>query len=450
MKYLGFIALFFYGLFYHVSSSEFWPITISKTWFTPSQFEVSMLQKPLLTMLLSLLHLLPLSDIVHLSLVKIIFTCTGIAGLVLYSWFAISISHFKLKDYERLDLAFGLALFLVLISPQLMHNYFNIRSDQTAFTLFSLFLVLCEKKHLRLALSALLLIPLFGIKEIIFLGPGAIYFFWNFRNGFSTKSIFFTAYSIVTVLTWVVALNVGSAVYLADTISSANYFLRFGSGGFLIELPLIAMSLLSVGYILYKKRQAFYKVSVIALFFMGLLLLLPQAYTFFIASALPFVFLPGMALLLSLNIKPVIKSTLAVGFVILSFLLMNINRVPTFNSNFEQIRFIKKMSAFLKQNQFNYLDGEGVFPRQTFLPCFVSPDDDNSNNSCFNRMKEMHPDTIIITNRLFFLGEEIFKIAQDNYEQIYPNVWVIKAKITQEISAQRNLDNKNPLPIIIF
>ena len=76
-----------------------------------------------------------------------------------------------------------------------------------------------------------------------------------------------------------------------------------------------------------------------------------------------------------------------------------------------------------------YLDGMGSLPRQNFIPCFVSPEDEEANAFCQQELKTKHPEMVIITQRLLGLGQIVFDSVQLDYVQIRPNVWVHKNKM---------------------
>ena len=409
-----------------------------------------MIQKPLLTMFLSLFHLIPLSDTIHIFLVKTVFSVFGVMALVYFSHFVLEITEFKHSKIQKPDLAALMALFLVAVSPLIRNNFFNIRSDQIAFFLFSLFLLFCGRKKMWPAVATLVLIPCFGIKEIIFLLPGALYFYWTFRSIFTQKMLVTICLSVLTVLVWIVALNMRSFFYLLESFVASDYYLRFGPAGILPESFTLLISLAAVVYILVFRLKNYYKLGALALFSVLIFLSFPQANTFFIASILPLAFLPLLAVLLDSQFKKVFKVLVAAVAFSASTGFTFYYRLPFYETNFAQLWFIELASKVVKSNAFSYLDGEGVLPRQHFHPCFVSPEDEAANGSCLKRMIEEKPDVIIITRRLFYLGEVVFKNVQAGYVQIYPNLWIRQEKMTDNLRSKVDLSAKKPLPIIIF
>jgi hypothetical protein len=450
MRYFLWLLLYVYGLLYHITSSEFWPVTISKTWFTPEAFEYSMLQKPLLSLFLALFHLLPLNDVIHVFLVKTVFAIFGITALTYFFHFVIELTQYKSARISQGNLAALLAFLLVCVSPLIRTNYFNIRSDQVAFLFFSLFLLYAGRKQFWPSLVCLVLIPCFGIKEFIFLIPGFAFFIWTFRGMLTLRILFFAALASMTILIWVAALNMNGAFYLLQTYGSADYSLRFSKTGLFSELALAAFGLLSILYILTKKLRAYYPACLLSVCSFTLILCLPQAFPFFLASLLPIALLPFFVLLYLPTLRFPIKTFAVILVLGWSAGYFIFNRLPWHVPNLKQLWFIEMASKIVSQNKFTYLDGQGILPRQKFVPCFVSPDDDLANNSCLERIKIEKPDALIITNRLAYLGQEVFDNAESVYTQVYPNFWILRSKMNEEIQSKIDLTGSKPIPIITF
>ena len=450
MRYFCWLTLWFFGILFHITSSEFWPVTISKTWLPYTSFESSMLQKPLLTLFLALFHLLPLTDTIHIFLVKTVFSVFGVVALIYFSHFLLELTQFEHKTIKKPDLAALLAVLLVCISPLIRNNFFNIRSDQIAFLLFSFFLYFCGRNELRLAIISLVLIPCFGIKEIIFLLPGSLYFYWSFRSAFTPKVLVLTLLSAATILVWVVALNVSSVFYLFETFLGADYSLRFGIGGIQSEYGALTASLIGLIYIFAFRLKKYYQICIVAVVVSLLFLIIPQANSFFIASLLPIIFMPFLVLLLDSKPGKFLKSAEVVMAFVWSAGFFSYYNLPWYESNIKQLWFIEMASNVVASHKFTYLDGQGILPRQNFLPCFVSPEDDQANNSCWQRMAIEKPEALIITRRLYYLGADVFKIAQDGYIQLYPNFWIRKDKMNEDLNSKVDLSGRNPIPIIIF
>jgi hypothetical protein len=429
----------------HFTSSEFWPITISKTWLTPSHFETSMLQKPLLTLFLAFFHLFKLPDLVHLIVVKALFSAICTYGLYIFIKFVLKKCGLK-NDVHMMNIV---AAFFVLSSPTFLNYFFSVRSDQIACVLFSLFLIYCEDKKIAPAFIALCLIPLFGIKEILFLLPGGFYFLATFKDKFTRKISVYTVGFALAALVWVVALNIPYLPYLFDAYEGTNYLERFNAVYYKHEIYLIGISFLLSLYIFVSGQRVFYKESLLSVICLIMLLAFPQSYYFYMASLLPFIYLPLFIMILRINVNAYIK-VLALSAQIIFIFYSKFNLQAFFlESVVHQYKYIAQASRFVRQHHFSYMDGIGILPQQKFYPCFVSPFDQSSNSNCLTPLKD--PDVIIITGRLSGLGEPIFQKAQNQYTQIYPNLWVINSLASEEIKAETDMSTTNwPLAIFIF
>lgn len=441
-----FIFLFVYGMASHITSSEFWPVTISKTWFTPSHFETSMLQKPLLTLLLSLFHLLKVPDVAHMMIIKFIFSAVCTFGLYVFCKFLLKKSGKNQNDTLLINIIAGL---FALSSPTFIAYFFSIRSDQVACVLFSLFLLFCEEKRPRSALAALALIPLFGIKEILFLIPGGIYYLLTFKVKISRNGFIYLAGVAFMALIWVVALNIPFLYYLFEAYEGTDYMQRFSTFYYKHELYLLGASILCSGYIFWSKQKDYFKEAGLGLMFLLLLLVFPQSYYFYMASLLPFIYLPIFLVLLNANIKNIFKFgmiALQVAFVLYGKLTME---SKFFDSVLDQYGNISRASKFVSKHKFTYMDGMGILPQQKFYPCFVSPFDQESKNGCLNPSPA--PEVIIITNRLSGIGQPIFDLVQSKYTQVLPNIWVLNSEMNESLKNEIDLSRRGlSLPILTF
>jgi len=430
----------------HITSSEFWPVTISKTWLTPSQFETSMLQKPLLTLVLSFFHLIKMPDVVHIAIVKLIFSAFCVYGLYQFVRFVLKRCGHNPKDLLLVNIIAGL---FALSSPTFIAYFFSIRSDQVACVLFSLFLVFCEDKRPRSALAALALIPLFGIKEILFLIPGTIYYMVSFNFTFSRKGLIYLAGVSFTALVWAVALNIPFLYYLFEAYEGTNYFSRFDTFYYKHEMYLLCTSFLAAIYLIATRQKDHYKDAGLGLMFIVLLLAFPQSYYFYMASMVPFIYLPLFIVLLKANLNQYAKFGL-IGVQIVFVLYGKLTlQSKFFDSVFDQYGNIIRASSFVEKHHFTYMDGMGILPQQKFYPCFVSPFDHQSKLNCLNPLKS--PDVIIVTNRLMGAGQGIFDMVQQKYTQILPNIWVLNSSVSESILKEKDLSLRGlPLPILIF
>lgn len=442
-------ALLLFGCFYRITASEFWPITVSKTWFTPQQFEFSMLQKPLLTVFLAFFHLLPLSDIAHLLVVKLVFSLLGVCGIWALINFLLEISEVPVPQKDKY-LAFGI-LALTLLSPTILSHFFSVRSDQLATTFFSFFLLFSNRKKLVPSLIFLSLIPLAGIKEVFFLPAGLLVFYFHFKHLLSRKFLFFSFFAMFAAFVWLIAYNIPALYYFVETYEQTDLSLaRLSSYILKIESLSILLALLSGLYIFKKSLKPLYPYVLNSLYFILVILIIPQSYSFLIGSLLPFILVPlGLVLFLNHERKILLLSSLAVMFFYTLTVRYNHNAF-LYSSSFKQLEYINTVSEIIAKNNLHYLDGIGILPRQAHYPCFASPNDLVANASCLDRIERQPLDSIIITSRLMYVGEQVFKVVDTSYEQILPNFWVNKSKLSDGILKNKNISADISPAFILF
>lgn len=450
MKYLVFIFLILFGVFHRITSSEFWPITISRTWLHPDHFEMSMLQKPLLTFILAFFHIFSFSDVNHLVMVKIFFSTLAAIGVFAFAYFV----HQTDTPNKKIDLntiaLTGLSLFL--ISPVFQNSFTSVRSDQIACVFFSFFLIACGQKRLKLSLACLILIPFLGIKEILFLIPGSLYFAFTFKSRFNKRTLFFIGLTAFAALVWAIALNLDAFFYLQETFQNTDFLARYKTYIFQLEYPALVSSFFAAAYLLLRadKKQA--PLGALSIVFLLILAALPQSFEFFVASIVPFIYLPLFLVSLSIwkKSKPIVLSALLAQLIFVGWMKMTSGGGIFYESNFTQLRYISKASSLLHTNKLTYLDGEGILPKQTYLPCFSSPLDSIANQGCIDMLKRNRPDVVIMTNRLMAIGEVIFTLVQNDYTQIYPNLYMLNEYVTEDVKRRINLNSDIGLPVIIF
>ncbi len=224
---------------------------------------------------------------------------------------------------------------------------------------------------------------------------------------------------------------------------------RFGTFYYKHEMYLIGVSVLCALLIFVLKKREYYKEATSGLLFLGLLLVFPQSYYFYMSSLLPFIYLPLFMIFLQSNYNKYLKLGLIVfqiGFVLYGKFT---KESMFFVSVFDQYKNISKASHFVGKHKLTYMDGMGILPQQKFYPCFVSPFDQQSKANCLNPL--IDPEVIIITGRLAGLGQPIFEMVQQKYTQALPNIWVLNSAVTEEIKKETDLsDTGLPLPIFIF
>lgn len=449
MRYLIFGFLILFGLFHRITSSEFWPITISRTWLHPDRFETSLLQKPLLTLVLSLFHIFSFSDVAHLILVKIFFATLAAAGLFALFYFVRQLN--EPATTPSFNLVAYLAAAFFLMSPVFQANFFSVRSDQMACVVFSFFLVFALRRHIKPALICLLIIPLMGIKEILFLIPGSLYFYLQFKPYFTSRIKLLIFLGGAAALVWAIALNMSALFYLHETFDNTFYLTRFNSRTFISEYPLLLLSFVAALYFIFRADKTFRPISLVSVLFLAILLSLPQSFDFFIASVVPFIYIPFF--LASLHIYRRHRKIVFTVFCTQALFAVSLKlywNEPLYISNSVQLGYIAKASALIHKNRLTYLDGEGILPTQTYLPCFTSPLDSIANQGCIDMLNRNHPDVVIVTNRLMILGDIVFRLIEKDYTQIYPNLFMRNEYVTEDVKERINLSAELGLPIMIF
>ncbi len=451
MKYFVYLLLLCYGFFYHISSSEFWTVTISKTWLNPANFEFSLLQKPLFGMFLSLFHLLPLDDVGHLYFVKLIFSIIGIASVVYYLNAVLMIA--KIKPPESVKAL--LLVVLLILSPVLLHNFFRIRTDQVSLLVFSLGLLFSQKKYYLRSLICWALLPLISIKGFIFLIPAGFIMYPDLRVVLKRLSkiqkIYLWLFSL-SIFVWLIGLNIKSITYLFETFGSIefpNVFLRnylFNECLLIIGSTAVAIS------VIWKndtELKPFAYASVACTF---LIISMPQSYPYYIASLAPIVYLPLLVKILKSHrlsnlarIKAVSLTGVQVLFLVASFFYL---KPSLYISNFDQLTYISNVSRIIDKHNLNYVDGTGILPRQNFIPCYISPDDEISNFICRRYLIEKTSDIVIATSRLNYFGSDLYNSIEKDYSQVIPGLWI--KNNFRSLIANYQTDLKDPLAAVFL
>ncbi len=448
MKYLVYCGLIVFGLLYHISTSEFWPITISKTWLRSESFEWSVLQKPLFSLLLALFHLFPLTDVSHLLAVKLVFAVSGLAGVCFFAEFLIEFTGRSAKQ-----LRVWILLALLVMSPVLLQNFFRVRTDQVCFMLFSLALLLNQRKSYLKSIAIWLTIPLVSIKGLMFFVPAAFILFPHYRIYLKQLKSVHKTYLLLSgfaVLIWVLKFNLQSFLYLIQTFNSMGFPNSYLKRLFHFEgLLVLASAALSVRAI-YQNDLRLKPFAYASLSSLTLVLLFPQSYPYFNASFAPLIYLPLFLRILQHPEFPRLRSTYPVLVqVVIVILNCFYFKNHVFYPNLAQLDYIEKSAAIVEKHSLMYLDGIGILPRQKFAPCFVSPDDEISNESCMKMMSEHSADTIIVTNRLNHLGLPLYEILEKSYVQVLPGFW-LRNNLTALIAEYRTDLSKSVPAMFIF
>lgn len=442
--------LFLYAFFYRISSSEFWPITVSKSWFgVGGTLELSLLQKPLFSFILSTLHVFQIKDSSHVYLVKTVFSMFGLASIYFFSYFTSQL----IKRHSQQEFSpHWLGLGLCLLSPVFLNNFFNIRTDQLAFLLLSMFFYFSINKKLYPSLACLILLLLSGLKEFPLALPALYFFYKQFNLKLSKKLLFYSLALLLGASVWVLGLNISVLEYIRESYRN-NPFPNPQLSAFLLsEGFLLVIALAVVIYNFYKKQVLFWSVQ--SVFFLILLFINPQSYSFYIASLVPIIYVPLFIFIFkywpSFRAKILLVTT--VLFCVHTGLSYQ-QKKALYESNQAQLKFIDLASDIVKKRRLLYLDGMGILPKQRFNRCFVSPDDVAANSNCIDQISTARADVIIMTRRLTFLnqpGTDLFNSVKMNYEQIYPNFWVRRDQLDDVMRKKIDLSPDLPLPILIF
>lgn len=423
MRFLVYAGLIAYGMFYHISSSEFWPVTISKTWFTPEAFEISLLQKPLFSLFLAFFHVLPLNDVLHLVAVKLVFAVIGLAGLIVFVKALIELSGQKFTARSELLLL----VLLVGISPTLLNNFFRIRTDQVSFLFFSLALLYSGRKQYLQALACWIMLPLIGIKGLVFFLPGFVLFYPElvaYSKQLPKSKRIFLALTCVAVLVWMLGLNVPAISYLAETFQSLEFPNVHLRKFLTTEALLVTGALVVSGLALFRKEKELRRIAVASLACFALILILPQSYPYFIASLAPIVYLPLFLKLFKAGLARKYQLILPGAQILVVFSITVFNQNSFYHSNAAELEYIGRVTQILDKHGLTYLDGTGILPKQKIIPCFISPDDEAANSSCSASLANKTPDVVIATSRLNYLGADLYTAVESEYTQIIPGFWL--------------------------
>lgn len=448
-RYSIYIITITYGFFANISSSEFWPITVSRTWFNFINVESAVFQKPLFTIFLSTFHMLPLNSYWHILLIKFIFSFLGTLSI----WYLIklvsSILSFKFNNSKQIIMV----LLLLLLTPVFSENFFRIRSDQLTFLFFTMFLYFSHKKMFKNSTLLFVLILLTAAKNIIFIVPCLIIFVDDFnllKRKYNKLTLINIILFLITALLWLYIINQDALYYLLQTYRSisfpAEHLKIYLKSEFLIFIPAIIVSI----YILTKQKyRELKRYALLSLYFFIAILTMPQSFSFYIAGLVLFVYLPLILFIIKVNCPKYILFSYALIQLIVTFWSKQ-NIIYSYSTHFNQTKFISQVSQFAEKYSMTYLDGAGLLPRNNFIACFVSPEDTFANQHCMNKLNDSTADLVIVTGRLFYLGEEIFKILELNYVELGPNIWVKKNKSSLVVKEYAKTIDTSLIPMILF
>lgn len=449
-KYFFYILLVFFGLFTQITSSEFWPITISKSWLNIANYEPAIMQKPFFDLILSLFHLLPANSFYHLLLVKFLFSVLGVISVWLFIDLILLINSLKVSHLSRQFLA----LITVLLSPVFFNNYFRIRSDQLSFLLFTLFLIFSEKKNFKYSIFLFFLIIITAVKNVIFVIPCLFILAWNFKllkHKFNNLTLIYFSLSSASVLIWLYIFNSDAFYYFLETYRNIKFPTESLKTYFKAEFfVIITSAFLSLYYIFFKAASDNKKYAILSLYFLFLIVAMPQSFSFYIASLTLFVYLPLLIFIYKENWHKTVKIAFFAIQIIYANAINTSNFSFLYNSNTNQFRLVSVLGDFASKYNLKYLDGMGSLPRNDLIPCFVSPEDTISNQYCSQLLTSSSSDLVIVTSRLIYLGDIVFLGIKKNYTEIAPNIWIKNDKITPDILKSSEKLNLGLFPITLL
>lgn len=426
----GFL-LFLNGINSFISSSEFWSIYLSQKIFSMEIGWQSVYLKPIFHGLLATVYLLNLNDFYHIVATKVLFALNGLLQFILI--FRI-LSYFFKKPWTNL----GLTIFL-FCSPLLLGNYDRVRSDQLALTIFLFFALMTlipSKNKPFLLISLLIALPLVAFKHIYFsvLGfllldkkPFVLYF-----NTLSIVRKFLLLLGFLAMVIWGTLIAIPAIIYFINSMNNyrsglQNLYFWGRTEWFYLYIALLPLAFRD--FRIYLKKLNFQKLLWIQYVVILILLIHPQRFNFFIASFIPVLYLPALFFvhyLIEEKIAPAhwIFSVLVCLGSFSLYLAHKESHVFTFNN--PQLVAIDRISNIVTANHLSYLDGMGLLPKGNNVGCFVSPEDDFSNQSCINAIKDKKADAIIVTNRLMSLNFDFNKLEEYDYISVGPNFYIRK------------------------
>lgn len=443
--------LFINGLNSFISSSEFWSIYLSQKLFSWQLTWSSVYLKPAFHLVLAVIYLFKLNDFYHIYVAKILFSLNGVFQFFLI--YKIFISLFRSRIICLLQ-----TLFLFL-SPVFLANYYRIRSDQMALTLFLLFIVVSIsnwpfKKWLQLFIF--FLFPAIAMKHLYF--SALSLFFLPLRNYweiFQKQNLLrktLIALALMNLFLWGLYAAKEPLHYFLETYNSELSHLVQLKLWIKADFPYLILSFFP--YLVTGFRRFMSKNNLTCFFFSQCLIIFiifihPQKLPFFLASLTLVLYFPAAFFLQYLmELKFVNKMLLALTITLVTVCNLQFAKkyFHLFTLNNPQLITIERLSNIITDKDLTYLDGMGLLPRAKNIGCFVSPDDETSNKFCLDSLRNRTPDAIILTNRLLGLPFDFFSLEKNGYKIIGPNLFIRK----ELVESFKNEVTEWPAPSIIF
>lgn len=404
-----------WGTLNRIHSSEFWPIYFSKYTFQWAEIE-TILFKPLFNLFLSLFHWLPVTDVQHILIIKIIFAFTG--SLQIYLFYLICK---QLLNQTKQRTLLSLLLTLTLITePYFLENYYRIRSDQLSTTVFLFILYLQLTSPLKATQNFILIILncAIAIKSFFYSLLFSTLTFHKYH--FTRKQKIYFSLGALAVFVWLMNIFWKAILYYLNTLESYSLNLIHFKNWLQSDFLIVLMIVLNVSFILAQRIKTHYRWVYFTVMMALIYTLISQKYSFFLASLLPLTYIAFAA-----TFTAPIKVRWLWGVLLTTVTLhgYRLSQEFKFNSNFQQLKFIYLVEPFIKEKQYTYIDSVGLFPNQNNLNCFVSPDDHSSIEYCMDLITHQKVDIIIYTQRLMSIIQTN-QILESGYKDVGFNVYV--------------------------
>jgi hypothetical protein len=432
---LGFLLTVWGYFSFHnwFSDSEFWPVTVSRELLHLNhQFQPVLFYKPIFHFSLLWLHFLPLDNIEHIQLARLLYTVVGV--LIFLFIFKIA------KPLIGSAKSFLLILFL-LSSSLAFSNMGAIRSDLLS-TLFVLLGLSFWPQVSNLKVKNQYFFWVFWLSLIFFTTPKSAYlclilllsyFFMVEKKIYITliKSILVTGILFLGVICFfyqvkwetrlwlalVGAVQHGITSQMESDIGFSNHWLK----SYLIHdliFFLVGFSFTLMGLLTWFKRKnkiLNYQKSFLCMSFLLFILMAfyKPKHLFFVASVLPIWSLSWIVVLQEIKMNVLILTVL-LALVVVGFE----NRFKLyFYDNSPQIEALKNIDSVLKnENEYTLFDGIGLLPRVSKKLLYVGPYDEINREEVVIALFQENPKFILFTSRVLGVTQEFSSQLSQIYE----------------------------------
>jgi hypothetical protein len=417
--FIFFFVVLFVGLTRYLAHSEFWSFFYSKFLIGPGYFQESLYSKIIFNMSLIWIHWLPIGNVLHLIIAKLVYV--GIGLLILHFVFRF------LRKKVPTNIA-TLTLFFLYFNPIVFWDLPQAKADIMCLLFLVLSVVSFFKKSRRISFIMLVLAMLSTPKSILFL-PFLLlpYFFhrkWSFELSSRQKrwavrfflisagiayvsKTFFKFYLRSYEVAWSYGMGLVAESIRVDFFSDQNAF--FIKDLLIFVFPslifLILGGLWARIFILTPRSAVQFIIISIYSFF--LLAIYPLKHPYYLIPIL-FLYLLSFFNLAEFkynNFQPTFfaygrRLKFAVLFLFI-WQLVGIVLVTPINWGLPQFFLVKKLEDLVNFNE-NILvaDGQGSLPHSNIMPQFMGIYDDNANRNFVEAIEKTKPDLILITPKL--------------------------------------------------